>query len=225
MNELNISHVFSQWVTENFKSWNELDITNQNMVILNFTLIIGTLLYLIFLKYKKYREYRVNKRTTKRLEELNKESNQKAASLNITYPPQHLDLLTIENIERMRQHLDLRLTNLFDQFIITRLLFIFKQFGAVSIENSQKTKQEYIDLVEASLTLYEKEQTKLIFDSFPAFKLYLVQFYNIKLVKLELMITHKVEIDEKEFKDYILINSLCNDINKKDLKNILDILQ
>ena len=111
------------------------------------------------------------------------------------------------SLKEIKEYLDNSLDKLFNQFVITRLLFIFKQFGSISIENAQKTKQEFIDQFEASLTLFEKEQFKKAFDNFPAFKLYVIQFYNIKLVKLELLITHKIEINESEFKDYILINS------------------
>lgn len=133
-----------------------------------------------------------------------------------------LDVATLHKIKETKIYLDERLTALFDDFIINRLLFIFKQYGSISIENVQKTKLEFIDLVEASLTEFEKAQFQKAFDSFTTFKLYLVNFYNIKLIKLQLLITHKLDLNENEFKDTKLINSLSGDISKKDIKTLLD---
>lgn len=217
----NIEHIsnaqiFSEYI-RGFRSWDEISQGDQYIAIFNITIIILTFIGIGIYSYKK-RKNRLNEIRMKQEERL--EHKPKA-----TYTQEHLELETLKNIETIKTYLDNSLEKLFSQFIITRLLFIFKQFGSISIENAQKTKQEFIDQFEASLTLFEKEQFKKAFDNFPAFKLYIVQFYNIKLVKLELLITHKIDLNESEFKDFILINSLCNDVNKKEIKNILDILK
>lgn len=217
MNDLSNAQVFSEYI-RGLRSWNEISQSDQYLAIFNITIFIITLISIGIYSYKK-RKKRLNEIRIKR------EARLEHTPREITYNQQHLELDTLKNIETIKEYLDNSLDKLFNQFVITRLLFIFKQFGSISIENAQKTKQEFIDQFEASLTMFEKEQFKKAFDNFPAFKLYVIQFYNIKLVKLELLITHKIEINESEFKDYILINSLCNDINKKEIKNILDILK
>lgn len=217
MNDLSNVQVFSEYI-RGLRSWNEISQNDQYLAIFNITIFIITLISIGIYSYKK-RKKRLNEIRIKQ------EARLEHTPREITYNQQHLELDTLKNIETIKEYLDNSLDKLFNQFVITRLLFIFKQFGSISIENAQKTKQEFIDQFEASLTMFEKEQFKKAFDNFPAFKLYVIQFYNIKLVKLELLITHKIEINESEFKDYILINSLCNDINKKEIKNILDILK
>lgn len=217
----NIEHIsnaqiFSEYI-RGFRSWDEISQGDQYIAIFNITIIILTFIGIGIYSYKK-RKNRLNEIRMKQEERLEHKPK-------VTYTQEHLELETLKNIETIKTYLDNSLEKLFSQFIITRLLFIFKQFGSISIENAQKTKQEFIDQFEASLTLFEKEQFKKAFDNFPAFKLYIVQFYNIKLVKLELLITHKIDLNESEFKDFILINSLCNDVNKKEIKNILDILK
>lgn len=217
MNDLSNTQVFSEYI-RGLRSWDEISQSDQYLAIFNITILIITLISIGIYSYKK-RKKRLNEIRIKQ------ETRLEHTPREITYNQQYLELDTLKNIETIKEYLDNSLDKLFNQFVITRLLFIFKQFGSISIENAQKTKQEFIDQFEASLTLFEKEQFKKAFDNFPAFKLYVIQFYNIKLVKLELLITHKIEINESEFKDYILINSLCNDINKKEIKNILDILK
>lgn len=217
MNDLSNTQVFNEYI-RGLRSWNEISQSDQYLAIFNITILIITLISIGIYSYKK-RKKRLNEIRIKQ------ETRLEHTPREITYNQQYLELDTLKNIETIKEYLDNSLDKLFNQFVITRLLFIFKQFGSISIENAQKTKQEFIDQFEASLTLFEKEQFKKAFDNFPAFKLYVIQFYNIKLVKLELLITHKIEINESEFKDYILINSLCNDINKKEIKNILDILK
>lgn len=217
MNDLSNTQMFSEYI-RGLRSWNEISQNDQYLAIFNITILIITLISIGIYSYKK-RKKRLNEIRIKQ------ETRLEHTPREITYNQQYLELDTLKNIETIKEYLDNSLDKLFNQFVITRLLFIFKQFGSISIENAQKTKQEFIDQFEASLTLFEKEQFKKAFDNFPAFKLYIIQFYNIKLVKLELLITHKIEINESEFKDYILINSLCNDINKKEIKNILDILK
>jgi len=217
MNDLSNAQVFSEYI-RGLRSWDEISQSDQYLAIFNITILIITLISIGIYSYKK-RKKRLNEIRIKQ------EARLEHTPREITYNQQYLELDTLKNIETIKEYLDNSLDKLFNQFVITRLLFIFKQFGSISIENAQKTKQEFIDQFEASLTLFEKEQFKKAFDNFPAFKLYVIQFYNIKLVKLELLITHKIEINESEFKDYILINSLCNDVTKKELKNILDILK
>lgn len=217
MNDLSNTQMFSEYI-RGLRSWDEISQSDQYLAIFNITILIITLISIGIYSYKK-RKKRLNEIRIKQ------ETRLEHTPREITYNQQYLELDTLKNIETIKEYLDNSLDKLFNQFVITRLLFIFKQFGSISIENAQKTKQEFIDQFEASLTLFEKEQFKKAFDNFPAFKLYVIQFYNIKLVKLELLITHKIEINESEFKDYILINSLCNDINKKEIKNILDILK
>ena len=240
MNEL-LSKVYFTQLWEDlsnariFKSWDEIQLSDQLLFILIVSILgltfFGLVFRILIRDYKASKHQKLMKITADfcakeniKIEEHEKHEKRKAQE-KLNSNSSDIQILNLENMERVRSHLDGKLTFVFDQFIITRLLFIFKQFGSVSIENAQKTKQEFIDRFEASLTEFEKEQFKKIFDNFPAFKLYVVQFYNIKLVKLELLITHKVELEETEFKDYKLINSLCNDLTKKDLKNILDILQ
>lgn len=240
MNEL-LSKVYFTQLWEDlsnvriFKSWDEIQLSDQLLVIVIVSILgltfFGLVFHILIRDYKASKHQKLIKITADfcakeniKIEEHEKHEKRKAQE-KLNSNSSDIQILNLENMERVRSHLDGKLTFVFDQFIITRLLFIFKQFGSVSIENAQKTKQEFIDRFEASLTEFEKEQFKKIFDNFPAFKLYVVQFYNIKLVKLELLITHKVELEETEFKDYKLINSLCNDLTKKDLKNILDILQ
>lgn len=182
---------------------NDLGLSDNTIVVLSILTIILTLGYIFWLRIKDYK------------------SPDSISSPQIP-KEQNLDIETLHKIKETKIYLDERLTILFDDFIINRLLFIFKQYGSISIENVQKTKLEFIDIVEASLTEFEKSQFQKAFDSFTTFKLHLVNFYNIKLIKLQLLVTHKLDLNENEFKDTILINSLSNDISKKDMKTILD---
>ena len=131
----------------------------------------------------------------------------------------------LENLSEVDKYLDTKLDKLFQMFIYKNILYTLRQYATTLSEDTKvKLRNEFIDYVEFNTTTAEKEIFKARY-SFPLFKFRIVTFFNIKLTKLELFVCHKMAIDEKEFADYKLFESLYDQLSKKDLDSIFEMFQ
>lgn len=131
----------------------------------------------------------------------------------------------LENLLEVDKYLENKLEKLFQIFIYKNILYTLRQYATTLSEDTKvKLRTEFIDYVEFNITPDEKEILRLRYP-FALFKFTIVTFFNIKLTKLELFVCHKIAIDEKEFKDYKLIESLYDQLSKKDLDSIFEMFQ
>ena len=132
----------------------------------------------------------------------------------------------LENLSEVDKYLDEKLEKLFQMFIYKNILYTLRQYATTLSEDTKnKARQEFIEYVEFNSTPEEKKIFEQRYGSFSLFKFILITFFNIKLTKLELFICHKMSIDEKEFKDYKLFESIYDQLSRKDIENILDMFQ
>lgn len=132
----------------------------------------------------------------------------------------------LESNKQVDEYLNKKLEILFSSFIYKNILHKLKQFSTTIAEPEKITyRKEFIEFLEFNLT----EDEKLIFEkrykSFKLFKFICIDFFNIKLTKLELLICHKVDMKEEEFSDFKLFMSLYDTISSKDIKSINQILE
>lgn len=133
---------------------------------------------------------------------------------------------TLHDLTETEKYLETKLDNLFQSFIYKNILYTLKQYSTtLSEETKRKLRVEFIEYVEFHTTEKEKEIFRSRFENFSRFKFIVLNFFNIKLTKLELFICHKMIIDEKEFKDYKLFESIFNQLSRKDIDNIMDMFQ
>lgn len=131
----------------------------------------------------------------------------------------------LENLSEVDKYLEVKLEKLFQMFIYKNILYTLRQYATTLSEDSKvKLRMEFVDYVEFNTTEEEKDIFKKRYP-FTLFKFNIVTFFNIKLTKLELFICHKMAIDEKEFKDYKLFESLYDQLSRKDLDNIFEMFQ
>ncbi len=131
----------------------------------------------------------------------------------------------LENLSEVDKYLEVKLDKLFQMFIYKNILYTLRQYATTLSEDTKvKLRNEFIDYVEFNTTQAEKEIFKGRY-TFPLFKFKIVTFFNIKLTKLELFVCHKMAIDEKEFIDYKLFESLYDQLSKKDLDSIFEMFQ
>lgn len=131
----------------------------------------------------------------------------------------------LENLSEVEKYLDTKLDKLFQMFIYKNILYTLRQYATTLSEDTKvKLRNDFVDYVEFNTTTAEKEIFKARYN-FPLFKFKIVTFFNIKLTKLELFVCHKLAIDEKEFIDYKLIESLYDQLSKKDLDSIFEMFQ
>ena len=131
----------------------------------------------------------------------------------------------LENLSEVEKYLDTKLDKLFQMFIYKNILYTLRQYATTLSEDTKvKLRNDFVDYVEFNTTSAEKEIFKARYN-FPLFKFKIVTFFNIKLTKLELFVCHKLAIDEKEFIDYKLIESLYDQLSKKDLDSIFEMFQ
>ncbi len=131
----------------------------------------------------------------------------------------------LENLSEVEKYLDTKLDKLFQMFIYKNILYTLRQYATTLSEDTKvKLRNDFVDYVEFNTTAAEKEIFKARYN-FPLFKFKIVTFFNIKLTKLELFVCHKLAIDEKEFIDYKLIESLYDQLSKKDLDSIFEMFQ
>ena len=131
----------------------------------------------------------------------------------------------LENLSEVEKYLDTKLDKLFQMFIYKNILYTLRQYATTLSEDTKvKLRNDFVDYVEFNTTAAEKEIFKARYN-FPLFKFKIVTFFNIKLTKLELFVCHKMVIDEKEFVDYKLFESLYDQLSKKDLDSIFEMFQ
>lgn len=131
----------------------------------------------------------------------------------------------LENLSEVDKYLEVKLDKLFQMFIYKNILYTLRQYATTLSEDTKvKLRNEFIEYVEFNTTQAEKEIFKGRY-TFPLFKFKIVTFFNIKLTKLELFVCHKMAIDEKEFDDYKLFESLYDQLSKKDLDSIFEMFQ
>lgn len=131
----------------------------------------------------------------------------------------------LENLSEVEKYLDTKLDKLFQMFIYKNILYTLRQYATTLSEDTKvKLRNDFVDYVEFNTTTAEKEIFKARYN-FPLFKFKIVTFFNIKLTKLELFVCHKMAIDEKEFVDYKLFESLYDQLSKKDLDSIFEMFQ
>lgn len=131
----------------------------------------------------------------------------------------------LDNLSEVDKYLESKLEKLFQMFIYKNILYTLRQYATTLSEDSKvKLRTEFIEYVEFNTTDAEKEIFKLRYP-FALFKFTIVTFFNIKLTKLELFVCHKMSIDEKEFKDYKLFESLYDQLSKKDLDSIFEMFE
>lgn len=131
----------------------------------------------------------------------------------------------LENLSEVDKYLEVKLDKLFQMFIYKNILYTLRQYATTLSEDTKvKLRNDFIDYVEFNTTQAEKEIFKGRY-TFPLFKFRIVTFFNIKLTKLELFVCHKMTIDEKEFDDYKLFESLYDQLSKKDLDSIFEMFQ
>lgn len=131
----------------------------------------------------------------------------------------------LENLSEVDKYLEVKLDKLFQMFIYKNILYTLRQYATTLSEDTKvKLRNDFIDYVEFNTTQAEKEIFKARYN-FPLFKFKIVTFFNIKLTKLELFVCHKMAIDEKEFVDYKLFESLYDQLSKKDLDSIFEMFQ
>lgn len=131
----------------------------------------------------------------------------------------------LENLSEVDKYLEVKLDKLFQMFIYKNILYTLRQYATTLSEDTKvKLRNDFVDYVEFNTTQAEKEIFKTRYN-FPLFKFKIVTFFNIKLTKLELFVCHKMAIDEKEFVDYKLFESLYDQLSKKDLDSIFEMFQ
>lgn len=141
------------------------------------------------------------------------------------------ELVLKQNLEmveyniKIDQYLKDKLDNLFNSFIFKGVLYTLRQYSnAISENEKTKLRTQFLEYLEFNLTETEKTIFMSRFVNFELFKYLVIDFFNIKLNKLELVVCHKLEIDDKEFNDIKLITSLYNNLTQKEIKNLVEVL-
>lgn len=187
-----------------------------------FLLILTNIIALIWWLYYRFAEYNENNKTengsdNKKLQVTQNSHKQKMDTLEL-YKKK------LEYIKFTREHLDHVLNRTFDELILNMIIFKLKKHGSLSTDTYSEIKKKYLDLVELSLSADEKELLKEIFDNFDAFKFYIIDHFSTKIAKLELLTVYGNDINDKEFRDHVLISSIFNDMSKKDYTELLNSL-
>ena len=132
----------------------------------------------------------------------------------------------LETNEKIDIYLLKRLEQLFSSFIFKDILHTLKKYSTTLSEESKvKYREDFLKFLEFNLTEVEKDIFKSRYTSFELFKFICIDYFNIKLTKLELFICHKVEMKDEEFIDQKLFSSLYDSLSTKDIKSINQIIE
>lgn len=157
---------------------------------------------IFYLLYKTYKNYLVNKK------------------INLIDEKK----LSLKDFEELDDYLNKKLEELFRNFTFTHILPILKKFSSISEANRKKLRNEFIERFDFITTNYEKKYYQDRYQNFEIFKFKIMDFFNIKITKLELLCINKLSMDKNEFKDEELYKSLFDGISKADMDNIQEIL-
>lgn len=157
---------------------------------------------IFYLLYKTYKNYLINKK-------INLKEEKK---------------LSLKDFEELDDYLNKKLEELFRNFTFTHILPILKKFSSISEANRKKLRNEFIERFDFITTNYEKKYYQDRYQNFEIFKFKIMDFFNIKITKLELLCINKLSMDKNEFKDEELYKSLFDGISKADMDNIQEIL-
>ena len=124
------------------------------------------------------------------------------------------------------EYLTKKLEKLFNSFIFKKVLYTLREFSStISEEERNRLRIQFLEYLEFTLNEDEKTMFMKRFNTFEQFKFTVVDYFNIKLTKLELTVCHKLDIKEEEFEDHKLIHSLYDTFTAKEMKNITNIIQ
>lgn len=197
---------------------------------LNYTLNIDKIMIFI-LVFCTIHFAKKNYRKNKQLDELIKNNNITHVNLieqTIETEKFKKELATPEfNMKKVKESEEIeaflykRLDSIFNSFIFTKeVLLTFKKYGSIAEATKKELRNSFINYVEFQLTESEKELFKSRY-KFTQFKFLIVDYFNIKSTKLELLIIQKIEMKEDEFRDFKLIESLFSGLSNKDVQDIL----
>lgn len=127
----------------------------------------------------------------------------------------------LKEFEEVDKFLLSKLETLYNSFIYKKLLYTLKMYSSLAEATKKEFRNEFIEYVDFNTTTAEREIYKNRW-SFQQFKFIIVNYFNIKTTKLELMVIQKIDISKVEFKDQKLIESLFNDLTSKDINEIFN---
>ena len=130
----------------------------------------------------------------------------------------------INNLKEIDEYLYKRLNTTYDNFLMINILPVLNEFSGITVDTRKKLRESFIEKFEFLLTPEEKLLFEERFPNFEIFKFIIVEFFNIKTTKVELLIINKYEIREDEFRDLKLINSVFEGLSKSEAKEISKIL-
>lgn len=181
--------------------------------------VIGIVIYkAIEIKYKIY---------PNQLQEAIKKSNiwNEINELKQESKPELLNINKLEEMEKVDTYLLKILNREFDSYLFKKPLLVLKEFGSISEANKNTMRTAFLEQIEFILTAEEKILFENRYRNFEIFKFKIIDFFNNKLTKLELFVVHQFEIDEKEFQDNKIIKSMFDEISKKDMNSIAQLLE
>lgn len=181
--------------------------------------VIGMVVYkAIEIKYKIYPNQLLEAikkaNEANELKELKQESKPELSNIN-----------KLEEMEKVDTYLLKILNREFDSYLFKKPLLVLKEFGSISEANKNTMRTAFLEQIEFILTAEEKILFKNRYRNFEIFKFKIIDFFNNKLTKLELFVVHQFEIDEKEFQDNKIIKSMFDEISKKDMNSIAQLLE
>lgn len=174
--------------------------------------ICGVAFYKAFELYLKFKE------TELVLKE--KESQKEKPS-----EPIKLEVAILDEFQKIDKYLYNNLERAYKSFAFRKLIPILKEYSSIAEGNRMKYRKEFLDFFDFITTEEEKELYKYRFPRFDQFKFILIDFFNNKTTKLELLVINKLEINKEEFQDWELYKSLFNNLSDNEIKNISDIIQ
>ena len=189
--------------------------------ILLFMIILNIILAIIFYKNKESKVKKIED-----LLEVNKAKEIKCEKLIEQVKKLETDKMStkINNLKEIDEYLYKRLNTAYDNFLMISILPVLNEFSGITVDTRKKLRESFIEKFEFLLTPEEKLLFEERFPNFEIFKFIIVEFFNIKTTKVELLVINKYEIREDEFRDLKLINSVFEGLSKSEAKEISKIL-